>query len=305
MNLATSPRSLSIVVVNWNTSAMLSACVHSLEAAGGPAEIIVVDNASSDGSARMVHEHFPHAHLVENSQNLGFSRASNQGIDLASGRYVCLLNSDTQVCPGALETLVAFMDAHPLAGCCGPRLRNSDGSLQPSAHPMLSPEREFWRLMFLDWLRPRATYPVHQWDVAHPRRVDVIKGACMMLRREALDEVGPLNESYFMYTEEVDLCHRLTQAGWEIWWEPRSEVIHHGEASSRQAREEMYIQLYRSKAQFFRNFSGEQGALRFKRYLRLAYAPRWAATAVGSLVSGSMRSRRRLYGRFLREIGSF
>ena len=142
-------------------------------------------------------------------ENVGFARANNQGLALATGRYVLLLNPDTEVHAGALEALVAFMDAHPRAGACGARLLNADGSLQPACHPMLTPGREFWRLLFLERLWPRATYPLGRWDTVTPRRVEVIKGACLLLRRAALDQVGVLDDSYFMYTEEVDLCYRL------------------------------------------------------------------------------------------------
>jgi hypothetical protein len=266
---------------------------------------MVVDNGSTDGSAEMVRRRFPDVHLIANPTNAGFAAANNQGIRAAGGRYVCLLNSDTEVCPGALDTLTAFMEAQPRAGASGPRLLNPDGSLQASAHPMLTPEREFWRLMFLDRLWPQATYPLESWDSATPRKVEVIKGACLMLRCGALDQVGPLDESYFMYTEEVDLCYRLAQASWSLWWVPEAAVIHHGEASTRQAREEMYIQLYRSKLQFYRKFGGEDRARRFRRYLRLAYTPRWLATAAGSPFSADLHGRRQLYGRMLAEIGGF
>ncbi len=263
-----------------------------------------MDNASADGSVEMVQEQFPSVRLLPNPENLGFARASNQAIELSRGRYVCLLNSDTEVCPGALETLVAFMDAHPRAGACGPRLLNADGSLQPSAHPMLTPERELWRLLFLEGVRPRATYPMNKWGVAAARLAEAIKGACLLLRRAALDQVGLLDESYFMYTEEVDLCYRLTQAGWQLWWVPQAEVVHHGEASSRQAREEMYLQLYRSKTQFFRKFGGEKQARRFKHYVRLVYAPRWLAAAVTAPFLPRMATRARTFRSLLAEIGS-
>ena len=140
----------------------------------------------------------------------------------------------------------------PWGAGCGPRLLNGDGSLQPSCHPMLTPGREFWRLVFLDRLWHRATYPQAQWGLQQPHRVEVIKGACFLLRREAVDQVGLLDDQYFMYTEEMDLCYRLLQAGWELWWVPQAVVTHFGEASSRQVAQDMYVQLYRSKVQFHR-----------------------------------------------------
>lgn len=294
---------LSIIIVNWNTRELLAGCLSSViscqlsvtDNCQLTTETFVIDNASSDGSAAMVRERFPWARLIENAENAGFARANNQGIAAARGRYLLLLNPDTVVHPGALAALVAFMDAQPAAGACGARLLNGDGSLQPACHPMLTPGREFWRLLFLDRLWPRATYPMGRWDTVTPRRVEAIKGACLLLRREALDQVGPLDESYFMYTEEVDLCHRLAQAGWELWYVPAAVVTHYGEGSSRQAAKAMYVQLYHSKVQFYRKFGGEGGARQFKRFLRLAYWPRLAVASLGSRLKPALSAQARTY----------
>ena len=291
---------LAIVIVSWNTRELLARCLRSLLAtsdssaqpfedefpllAFGPycAPVFVVDNASSDASVQMVREHFPWAHLIENDENVGFARANNQAIRRSSGRYVLLLNSDTEVHRGAVETLVAFMETNPQAGAAGARLLNADGSLQPSVHPMLTPWREFWRLMFLDKLVRRATYGPKLWRATAPQPVEVIKGACLLLRRDALDQVGLLDESFFFYTEEVDLCYRLARAGWQLWWVPAATVIHYGEASSKQAAQAMYLQLYRSKIQFYRKFGGKTRADCFKRLVRIAYWPRLAVTMIGA-----------------------
>jgi GT2 family glycosyltransferase len=250
----------------------------------------------------MVRERFPWVKLIENAENAGFARANNQGIGAAAGRYVLLLNPDTVVHPGALAALVAFMDAHPAAGACGARLLNADGSLQPACHPMLTPGREFWRLLFLDRLWPRATYPMARWDTITPRRVEVIKGACLLLRHTSLDQVGPLDEDYFMYTEEVDLCYRLAQAGWELWYVPAAVVTHFGEASSRQVKEAMYLQLYRSKIQFYRKFGGEQQAQRFKRLVWLAYGSRIAATLLAGPFSPHLAEQGRIFRSLLTQL---
>lgn len=301
------PVALSIAIVNWNTRAHLERCLESIEVCRNSSmalgestaassqediEVIVVDNGSSDGSAELVREYFSRVRLIANPENVGFSRANNQALWESEGQLVMLLNSDTEVRKGALATLMAFMAEHPRAGAVGPRLLNADGTLQPSCHPMLTPEREFWRLAFLDRALHRATYPMENWRMDRPHRVEVIKGACLMLRRKALDEVGPLDEGYFMYTEEVDLCYRLAQAGWELWWEPRAKVVHYGEASTRQVAEKMYLQLYRSKVQFYRKFGGESEARRFKRLVRMAYWPR-----------AVLSPRTQVYRRLLAELG--
>ena len=250
----------------------------------------------------MVRQDFPQVQLIENRENVGFARANNQAICHSRGSYVLLLNSDTLVHPGALAALVAFMDAHPQAGACGPRLLNGDGSLQHACHPMLTPGREFWRLLFLERLLPRATYPMQRWDTATPRPVEVIKGACLRVRRAALNQVGLLDDQYFMYTEEVDLCYRLAQAGWELCYVPQAVVTHFGEASSRQVQEEMYLQLYRSKVQFYRKFGGRPRVRQAKALLALAYAPRWAAASLAAPLRPSWRTRAHTYRRLLAEL---
>jgi GT2 family glycosyltransferase len=298
---------LSIVIVNWNTRDLLAQCLMSIREGDlalecYDVETFIVDNASTDGSGAMVQDRFPEVHLIENEENVGFAKANNQAIRQSHDRYVLLLNSDTEVCSGALEAMIKFMESHPRAGACGPRLLNADGTLQPSCHPMLTPWREFWRLAFLDRVRRLATYDMSTWDLETPREVEVIKGACLMLRQEALDEVGLLDERYFMYTEEMDLCHRLRKAGWKLYWVPQAEVVHYGEASSRQIAEEMYLQLYRSKVLFHRKFGGEQRAWLFKLLLALAYAPRWATATLGGCLSSGLRTHAGTYKRMLIEL---
>ena len=301
------PPHLSILIVSWNTAALLAECLTSVHAevqrlAPTATETIIVDNGSIDGSVAMVRERFPWVYLIENVANVGFAQANNQAMEQAQGEFVLLLNSDTRLLPGALQALLAFMAAHPPAGACGARLLNDDGSLQPSCQPMLTPEREFWRLAFLDALLPRATYKMARWPVDQPHRVEVIKGACLLLRRAALDQIGWLDESYFMYTEEVDLCYRLAQAGWELWWVPQAQVIHYGAASSKQAAEAMYLQLYRSKVQFYRKFGGEQRARRFKWLVRLAYWPRLAAATLIPATATKLGNEKHIYLRLLAEL---
>ena len=296
---------LSIIVVNWNTREFLEQCLCALERVvvdREGVELFVVDNASTDGSAEMVAGRFGWVNLIANQENVGFARANNQAILRSRGKYALLLNSDTEVRPGAVQRLLAFMEDRPQAGAAGARLLNADGSLQPSCHPMLTPEREFWRLTFLDRLAPRATYDMERWETDRPRRVDVIKGACLLLRREALDEVGVLDEGYFMYTEEVDLCYRLGAAGWGCWWVPQAEVVHHGGASARQAAQEMYVHLYRSKVHFYRKFGGAHQVRRFKRLVRLAYLPRLLLSAAGAPFSTKLSQSAKTYRRLLGEL---
>jgi GT2 family glycosyltransferase len=297
---------LTVVIVNWNTRDLLSQCLHSI-AANYPSqppsiEVFVVDNASSDGSVQMVKECFPWVRLIENTENLGFARANNQAIDLAGGRYILLLNSDTVAHPGAFAALIDFMDKTPKAGATGARLLNGDGSLQTSCHPMLTPWREFVRLLFLDRIFHVSLYSAQWWETEEPRQTEVIKGACLMLRSAALEQVGPLDGSYFMYTEEVDLCYRLGEAGWQLWWVPTAKVTHFGEASSRQVAQTMYVQLYRSKIQFYRKYGGDRRANLFKQLLRVAYWPRLTAAILFAPLSPALATKARTYHDLLTQL---
>ena len=295
---------ISIIIVSWNTRELLAGCLRSVYETANDLrfEVFVVDNASTDGSVAMVRGWFPQVHLIENQENVGFAQANNQAIRQSRGCYVLLLNSDTEVYPVSLETMVRFMEEHPQSGGCGPRLLNPDGSLQASCHPMLTTTREFWRLVFLDRLWPRATYVQERWALDRTHPVEVLKGACFLLRRAALDQVGLLDERYFMYTEEMDLCYRLLQAEWQLWWVPEAIVKHYGEASSTQMAEAMYVELYRSKVQFHRRFGGTDRANRFKRLIRIAYGPRLAFAAVGGLFSERLAVRSQTFRRLLHEL---
>lgn len=248
---------LSVIIVNWNTRALLADCLNSVAAGAGSlaVETVVVDNASGDDSAAMVRARFPLVRLIENAANEGFARANNQGLRASTGRYQLLLNSDTVVWPDALARMTAFMDAHPRVGALGAELRNPDGSLQPSwaAFPSLLSEisgRNF---------RVRRPYPGSE-----AFRVDWVGGACLMVRREAADQVGLLDEAIFMYTEETDWCYRLARGGWEIVYLPGACVTHLGGGSSRNSSLRSLLALYSSKVYFFRKHYGRGMALALK-----------------------------------------
>lgn len=252
---------LSIIIVNWNTRELLAQCLESVSSEIhrlGPlsVETLVVDNASTDGSSQMVQERFPWVQLTENQENVGFARANNQAILQSTGRYVLLLNPDTEVKPGAFETLIHFMEAHPEDGGAGARLLNPDHTLQASCYPAPTLSREFWRMFHLDVLVPYGVYRMDDWDLSKQREVDVIQGACLILRQEALNQVGLLDGEYFIYSEEVDLCHRLQKAGWKLHWVPQAQVVHHGGQSTQQVAAEMFLRLYQGKIIYFRKHYG-------------------------------------------------
>jgi len=263
---------ISILIVSWNTSQFLENCLASILAhpPTSPFEIWVVDNASTDNSPRMVHEKFPQVHLVENHDNVGFARANNQVMQICKGKYVLLLNPDTLVASGALQALVEFLEKHPEAGAAGPRILNPDGSLQISSHPQPTLFRELWRMFHLDALSPYAAYPRTKWETNQPQEVDVLMGSCLLVRKEVLDQVGILDEDYFIYSEEVDLCYRIQRAGWHIYWVPQAEVVHFGGQSTQQASTEMFLNLYHSKIIYFRKHYGWLTAQIYKLILRIA-----------------------------------
>ena len=257
---------LSIVIVSWNTKVLLNDCLKSIYAALPPGEheIWVVDNASTDGSSQMVVERFPKAHLLRNETNPGFGAANNQAIRQCSGRYILLLNPDTYVRTNALEILVDFMDMHPNAGVAGSKYLNPDNTLQRSCYPFPTLTRELWRLLHLDRFWLYGKYDQGKWDQVKPRAVDVLQGACLILRKEALHQVGLFDEDYFMYTEEVDLCYRFKEAGWLLYWVPSAEIIHYGGQSTQQMASEMFLSLYQTKLLFFRKHYGTAKALLYK-----------------------------------------
>lgn len=226
--------SVSIVIVSFNAREHLERCLEAV--AGGGHEVVVVDNASSDGSAALVRERFPSARLVEHEENIGFGAANNVGMEAASGNWFLLLNSDAWPVDDAIGKLTAFGEAHPRAGIVGPRLRNPDGSLQRSVrgYPTL------WRIateyLFLRRLAPRSpalnAFYGGGFDHASVREVEVLKGAVLFVRREAFEAVGGFDPAYFMYGEEMDLCYRVREAGWSVVFDPEAEFVHVGGVST-------------------------------------------------------------------------
>lgn len=271
---------LSVVIVSWNTRALLVDCLNSLKGAvDGQMEVLVVDNASDDDSAPVLKSQFPWVKLIANEENVGFATGNNQAIRASVGEYVLLLNPDTVVLPGALETLLKFMDEHPEVGAAGSRVLNPDGSLQTSCYPAPTLLRELWRLFHLDALRHYGVYCMADWPTDVNRQVDVLLGACILLRRKVLDQIGLMDEKYFMYSEEVDLCFRVRRAGWPIYWVPEAKIIHYGGQSTNQVAGEMFLRLYEGKLIYFKKHYGAATTLAYKIVIlltalsRLALAP--------------------------------
>jgi GT2 family glycosyltransferase len=285
---------LSIVVVSWNTRELLATCLKRVyETVSEPAfEVIVVDNGSEDDSAAMVKAEFPGVRLLENEENLGFARANNQALALSRGRYALLLNSDTEVLDRALEDMVAFMDAHPTAGAVGARLLNADGTFQFSHADFPTLWHEFLMLSVLGRLVLGQHYPSHGPEVTRgPQVVDYVGGACLMVRREALEQVGGLDEGFFMYAEETDWCYRMKDAGWEVWYLPSASITHLGGGSSRQRPSRMEAELYRSRVRFFEKHRGPRSAARLRALITWMTLPKMVLHGALRFLTAGRRGR--------------
>ena len=252
---------VSVVVVNWNTRDLLDRCLTALLAAGASIgiEVIVVDNGSTDGSRELVAAAHPEATLIANTRNIGFSAANNQGIGVARGRYVLLLNSDTEVEDGALAVLVDFGDAHPRAGILGPRLLNLDGTLQPSGARFPTPLSTAASVLGLGRLLSRPRYGTRR-DYSVPAVVDEVSGAAMLVRAEVVDAVGGLDESFSWGYEDVDFCRRVKAAGWEIHYVPAAGVRHQWGASRRLAPASTVLKAIEGRRHYFRKHHGAASA---------------------------------------------
>ena len=248
---------VSVVVVSYNTRERLLACLAALEARVSlPHEVIVVDNASADGSAAAVRARFPAAIVLENGENVGFSRANNQGLRRGQGAHALILNSDAEVGAGCVEALAAVLDARADVGIVGPRTRFADGRIQVSFGPRLAP--------WAEWRQRRLVQGVRRGDAAALRQVEAlaaiehepawVSGSCLLARRRAIDAVGLFDEGFFLYEEDVDLCVRVREAGWRVVFTPAADVVHH--LGSSMAQPGPGLEYHRSHLRFYAKHHG-------------------------------------------------
>lgn len=281
----------SIIVVNWKVRDLLQACLQSLRDQVGlrqdEIEVIVVDNDSRDGSVEMVREAFPEVRLIANADNPGFGKANNQALPFCQGRYVVLLNPDTVVLDGAIGTMVRHMDAHPDVAAMGCRLLNADGSLQrwtgggfPTALRLAN------HYLFLDQLLPRSWRPMPLYldhDAREDIDVDWVSGAFMILRTDMLG--GRLfNPDFFMYGEDMELCHRLKQAGHRIVYSPAASIIHYQGASMKQQQGDVLLSSLKGPRQFYRQMRGAGGLWLFDLFTIAGFGIRWLLYSLAGLV---------------------
>lgn len=285
---------VSIIVVSYNTLELLRRCLAAAfrHSAGTASEIFVVDNASADGSAEMVRREFPAARLIENRENLGFARANNQALKLMKGEFALLLNSDALLTEGCLEALLAFMAGRPRAAMAGPRLIGGDGRLQPSTYTVPSPANELLKTLRLYKLLPAALnsrlFLSSYFDHRTSRQVGRLTGACVLVRRAAIEDAGLLAEDFFFYGEVHDWCLRLLGRGWQIWFCADTEVIHLGGQSSKQKwtdAERLAVNLRETERLLSRHLSPAAKWSIFA--LRLLSA--WVARAYRAVSGGNAR----------------
>ncbi|HLL77125.1 MAG TPA: glycosyltransferase family 2 protein [Pyrinomonadaceae bacterium] len=249
---------LSVIVVSYNTRGLLTSCLGSVERymAGVEHEVCVVDNASSDGGAALVREMFPRARVLSSPRNLGFAAAVNMGLGATSGRYVLWLNPDAEILNGGISALLSYMEAEPGVGIVGPQLLNTDGSIQLSCRSFPSYDAALFNRhsLLTSWFpqnRYTRRYLHTDWDHMSARAVDWVSGACLLHRREVSDQIGGLDERFFIYMEDIDFCLRAGGAGWEVIYHPAMLARHHIGGSSRQAPYRTVVELHRSVWRYY------------------------------------------------------
>lgn len=263
---------VAIIIVSYNVADFIEACLESVFSLQTrfSYEVWIVDNQSTDHSLSIIEKKYPQVNLIKSPQNVGFAAANNLAIQKCRSDYIWLLNPDTVVDSLAMDILVNFLNNHEDYGCCGSRLLNPDGSLQISTFPFPNNQNEFLRLTHFDKFFKTSVYQMHHWDTDQPQDVDINQGASLMVRRFVFDQIGFFDEQFFMYTEEVDFCYRLSQAGWKNAWVPQSKVLHYGGLSTRQNKTAMFLQLYQTKIQFFRKHYSSRKIALYKSILWIA-----------------------------------
>ena len=252
-------KKLSIVIVNYNVKNLLKECLESIFKYQKDIEfeVIVVDNSSNDHSQELLQKGFPQVKLIENKRNSGFSRACNQGIKESQGGYILLLNPDTELTSGGFKKMIDFMDSKPEVGICGPKMVNEEGKLQfscrsfPSYLTAISSSQSILnRILPYNFLSKK--YLLRNQDHSQISEVDWVSGSCLLAKKEMLEKVGLLDERFYMYVEDVDLCYRAKKSGFSVFYFPRVLVIHHIGKSTQKRKLTMQVEHHRSMYLFYR-----------------------------------------------------
>ena len=286
----------SFIIVSWNTKTYLRQCLDSIRAdsEGLDVEVIVVDNLSSDGSAEMVQEEYPWVVLIRNDTNVGFARANNQAIAISSAKYLCLVNSDVVIHPGCLHQMKDFLDSNPKIGLAGPKVLNADGTLQASCRETPTLRSVLYRAAALDTVFPRSsTFGAHfmtHWGYDDIRDVGILSGCCWFARRVAVEEVGVLNETFFMYAEDMDWCLRFHRGGWSVMFNPAASITHYGGASSSRQQKRFFVEKQRADLKYWRMHHGRASFLAYYAAVTFEHSCRVAGYGLRWLVRPSSRA---------------
>lgn len=254
-----SQKKLSIVIVNYNVRNLLKKCLESVFKYEKDIEfeVIVADNNSKDHSQKMLKRDFPQVKLIENKRNLGFSKGCNQGIKESQGRYILLLNPDTELTPGGFKKMIDFMDTRPEVGICGPKMTDQEGNLHlscrsfPSYLTAISSSQSILNRIFPENFLSQK-YLLRNLDHSQIQEVDWVSGSCLLAKREMLEKIGLLDERFYLYVEDVDLCYRAKKSGFSVFYFPAVVVIHHIGKSTEKKKINMLVEHHRSMYYFYR-----------------------------------------------------
>ena len=250
---------VSIIIVSWNALEYLIKCLKSIYRHKGSQqyEIIVVDNASTDNSPEIIRKKFPEVRVIENKCNLGFAKANNIGIKNSSGKFLCFVNSDVELINDCISILLEYLENLQGVGIVGPKVLNSDHTLQNSVQGFPTIWNSFCRAIGLDTLFPKSRVFTGQlmswWNHGKDRKVDILSGCFWMVRKKALEQVGLLDERFYIYAEDKDWCKRFSDAGWYVVFNPEAEIIHYGGASSANAPIKYYLEMQKANLQYWKN----------------------------------------------------
>jgi GT2 family glycosyltransferase len=256
---------ISVIIVSWNACNYLRKCLTTIAATGGTCvrEVIVVDNASKDGSPEMVAAEFPTVTLIQTGQNLGFARANNVGIHRATGDYLALVNSDVELHADCFQQLIAYLEAHPKAGLIGPKVLGGDGLLQRTCRRLPTVWNTMCRTLALDDVLGQwplfSGREMRHWDHQDLMEVEVLSGCFWLARKSAVDQVGGLDERFFFYAEDVDWCKRFRAAGWQVVFVPTASATHYGGASSSNAPLRFSVEMLRANLTYWKKHYGLAG----------------------------------------------
>jgi N-acetylglucosaminyl-diphospho-decaprenol L-rhamnosyltransferase len=288
---------ISVIIVSWNVTALLRDCltsIYSSDLGGRTLEVVVVDSASVDDTTAMVQAEFPAVQLLEQADNIGYTRANNVGLAAATGKYLLLLNPDTTILEDAIVQMAVYLDAHPEVGIVGPHTLNSDGTTQPSRWRF--PTR---RLAFMEtaWLRPYAARLLEDYEYANvpaesTHEADWVQGSCLMARREVYEKIGGLDTGYVMFFEELDWCKRAADAGFKTVYLGAARIVHHGGKSTDQIGARKHIYYNESKLRYFRKVYGRGFAWVLRVFLLAVYGWQMLLESIKGLL-GSQRPLRR------------